>query len=293
MISVVIPTFNRSAFVKEAVASALAQVNVDMEVIVVDDGSTDDTGEVLRDFGDRITVYRQENAGVSSARNTGIRNAKGDWIALLDSDDLWLPRKLSAQSSFLSVHPEFGICQTEEIWVRNGRRVNPKKHHKKPDGHCFADMLERCLVSPSAVMIHRDIFLDVGLFDESLPACEDYDMWLRIGLRYPIGLLREALTIKRGGHADQLSASTPALDRYRIRSLAGLLGRETLNRDQQELVLSVIEKKSHIYGIGCLRRGRVDEAQTVRSLARNLRRELQTADASAPACCIAGRPFGE
>ena len=266
MVSVIIPTYNRSGLVGEAIASVLAQQDAKFEVIVVDDGSTDDTVATLGSFGAAIRRLWQPHGGVSSARNTGILAAGGEWLAFLDSDDLWLPRKLWMQLEFLSKHPEFKMCQTEEIWVRNGHKLNPKKYHKKPRGYCFPQLLERCLISPSAVVIHREVFEAVGLFDESLPACEDYDLWLRIGYRYPIGLIDEALTIKRGGHADQLSSAIPALDRYRIQALAKLLREEPLSPSQQKFTLQALREKCRIYSIGCRKRGRVEEADSFSQL---------------------------
>jgi len=260
VVSVIIPTYNRASFLKEALDSVLLQQNAEMEVIVVDDGSTDDTAAIVESFGRAVTYLYQSNAGVSAARNTGIKAARGRWLALLDSDDLWLPGKLQFQLELLNRHKDIKICQTEELWIRNGRRQNPKKYHKKPSGHCFSALLERCLVSPSAVMMHRELLDEVGLFDEALPACEDYDMWLRIGSRYPIGLLERPLIVKRGGHPDQLSTSIAALDRYRIKSLSKLIGSGSLDSGQRKQALAVLARKCRIYGEGCLKRGRIMEA---------------------------------
>lgn len=261
MVSVIIPSYNRALFLKEALDSVLLQKNVEMEVIVVDDGSTDNTSAIVESCGHSIRYYYQPNAGVSAARNAGIKIARGEWLAFLDSDDLWLPGKLEIQLDFLRRQPSVKICQTEELWIRNGHRQNPKKYHKKPAGYCFPALLERCLVSPSAVMIHREIFDQVGLFDETLPACEDYDLWLRIGSRRPIGLVERPLIVKRGGHPDQLSTSTAALDKYRIRSLIKMLRSETLSSDQQALTLAMLAKKCRVYGRGCLKRGRIEEGK--------------------------------
>jgi len=274
MVSVIIPTYNRGEMVKEAVASALAQTDVAIEVIVVDDGSAGDTASVLESFGSTIRLISQPHRGVSAARNTGIRAAAGEWLAFLDSDDLWLPRKLRAQLDFFIKHREFRICQTEETWVRNGHKLNPKKYHKKPQGYCFPQLLERCLISPSAVIIHREVFADVGSFDESLPVCEDYDLWLRIGYRYPFGLIEEPLTIKRGGHPDQLSNSIPGFDRFRIQALANLLQKERLSSSQQGLVLQALGQKCRIYGEGCRKRERFEEAEFFENLPDRLAREL-------------------
>ncbi|MBC7359907.1 MAG: glycosyltransferase [Desulfacinum sp.] len=266
LVSVIIPTRDRAAMVREAVDSVLDQKDAHSELIVVDDGSTDETPEVLSSYRDRIRLIRQDNRGVSAARNRGVQAARGEWIAFLDSDDLWLPGKLRAQLSFFASHPGLLICQTEEVWIRNGRRWNPKKYHAKPSGYCFGRLLERCLVSPSAVMIHRSLLDRVGLFDESLPACEDYDLWLRIGCRHPIGLVPEPLVIKRGGHPDQLSATVPALDRYRIQAIARLLETGELTEEQRAQAAAQLEKKARIYAMGCLKRGRREEAEAVLSL---------------------------
>jgi glycosyltransferase involved in cell wall biosynthesis len=273
-VSVIVPTFNRSAFVKEAVASVLAQNGVAMEVIVVDDGSTDGTSDVLESYGAAIRCLKRSHGGVSAARNTGILAAGGEWLAFLDSDDLWRPGKLAAQFDYFSRNPEMKICQTDEIWIRNGLRLNPKLYHQKPQGHCFPLLLERCLVSPSAVIIHRDLFDEVGLFDESLPACEDYDLWLRIGCRRPIGLVPKPLIVKRGGHADQLTATVPALDLYRIQSLAKLLRTAPLDPVQQRLAMQILERKCLIYGEGCRKRGKAEEAASICALPRLLAAEL-------------------
>jgi len=134
LVSVIIPTFNRAWILEEAVDSVLSQEFQDFELIVVDDGSTDNTWDILNGYQENVILVRQENKGVSAARNRGIGLASGELIAFLDSDDLWLPKKLSAQVEFFNSNPDALICQTEEIWIRNGVRVNPKKKHKKPSG---------------------------------------------------------------------------------------------------------------------------------------------------------------
>jgi glycosyltransferase involved in cell wall biosynthesis len=213
-----------------------------------------------------VRYIRRERSGVSAARNLGITESKGEWIAFLDSDDLWLPDKLCAQMKFFSDNPEIPLCQTEEIWLRNGRRLNARKYHRKPSGYCFPLLLERCLVSPSAVIVNREVFDSVGLFDESLPACEDYDLWLRIGWRYAIGLLEKPLVIKRGGHPDQLSATVASLDRYRIEAIVKLLRTTPLSPEQRSAAEKMLEKKRRIYSSGCLKRGNISEAHRVDAL---------------------------
>ncbi len=266
LVSVIIPTYNRGWIIGEAVDSVLAQEYPNTELIVVDDGSTDATDAVLAAYGDRIRLLRQKNRGVSAARNAGIRAAAGELIAFLDSDDLWLPAKLGRQVAFFRQHPDAVACQTEETWIRNGVRVNPGKRHRKPSGMIFIHSLELCLVSPSAVMIRRKLFDQVGLFDEDLPACEDYDMWLRISCRYPIHRMTDALIIKRGGHSDQLSRQ-PGLDRYRIQALVNIIDSGRLTDSQAAAAEHTLRTKSRIYAAGCRKRGRLAEAAAYEKLA--------------------------
>jgi glycosyltransferase involved in cell wall biosynthesis len=259
LVSIIIPTYNRAWIVRDAIDSVLGQTYADFELIVVDDGSTDRTPQILDAYGDRLRVIRQANQGVSAARNRGIGESSGPLIALLDSDDLWLPGKLSVQVDFFRKHPAALICQTDEIWIRNGLQVNPGKRHRKPSGMIFERSLELCLVSPSAVMFRRELIEKVGLFDESLPACEDYDLWLRVGCRFPVHLIGRPLTIKRGGHEDQLSRQS-SLDKYRIRSLVKLIEAGGLNLTQRNAAVIALRKKCAVYANGCRKRGRLEEA---------------------------------
>ncbi len=259
LVSVIVPTYNRSSLVLEAVDSVLKQTFRGFELIVVDDGSSDGTAEALNPYKDRFVYCLQDNRGVSAARNQGIRMARGQWIAFLDSDDLWLPEKLETQIHFFSQNPEALICQTQEIWIRNGRRLIPLKKHQKFSGDIFAPSLRLCLVSPSAVMIKKDLLERVGCFDEALTACEDYDLWLRISAQFPVFLIDQPLVVKRGGHPDQLSRTTPALDRFRIQTLIKILNSRELTVPQYNLASKELETKCRIYGQGCLKRGRMEE----------------------------------
>lgn len=258
-VSVIIPTFNRWPLVGEAVESVLAQSVVDYEVIVVDDGSSDATVRRLSQFGARLRIFTQENLGVSAARNLGARLARGDFLAFLDSDDLWLPRKIAVQTAFMQQNPTVQICQTNEIWIRNGVRVNPKAKHRKPSGDIFLPSLELCLVSPSAVMLQRELFERLGGFDETFPVCEDYDFWLRIAVKHPVPLIDEPLVVKRGGHADQLSRSVWGLDRYRVLALQKLL-RAGVDRPRRDAALQVLRRKIGVLASGARKRGKADEA---------------------------------
>lgn len=266
-VSVIIPTFNRAWTLSSAIDSVLAQSFQDFELIIVDDGSTDNTNALLTQYGDTIQVLPQANRGVSAARNRGIHAARGRLIAFLDSDDEWMPEKLAVQVEFFKQNPTLQICQTEEIWIRKGQHVNPKKRHKKPAGDIFKPSLHLCLVSPSAVMLRRALFERVGFFDEALPACEDYDMWLRISCHYPVGLIDTPLIIKRGGHADQLSRMA-GLDQYRIQSIVKLMESGHLSDNQKQAAVAVLVEKCRIYANGCRKRDKFEEADYFEDLAR-------------------------
>jgi len=267
LVSVIIPTYNRRAAVCEAVASVVAQRAIDSEIIVVDDGSTDDTGAALRAFAPQVRYLRQAPSGVAAARNAGARCATGTWLAFLDSDDLWRPEKLARQLAYHARRPELHASQTGEIWMRNGVRVNPCRHHRKPDGDIFAASLARCVVSPSAVLLRRDLFEELGGFDETLEVCEDYELWLRLGVRQPVGLLDEPLVVKRGGHGDQLSRRHWGMDRFRVAALAKLLTRGEIDAPRRALAVAALHAKCAVLAQGARRRGRVDEAERYERLA--------------------------
>jgi len=261
LVSVIIPTYNRAAFVVGAVESVMAQTLSDWELVVVDDGSTDGTEAILAPYSGRLRYIRSGHRGVSAARNLGVWETRGEWLAFLDSDDLWLPRKLERQMEALEGHPETPLCYTDEIWVRKGRRVNPGKRHKKYSGWIFERCLPLCIISPSSVLIRREVFSELGGFDERLPACEDYDLWLRITSRYPVIFLEERLIVKRGGHPDQLSTIHWGLDRFRVAALIKLLQGGMVTPVQREAVLREIRRKCAIVAGGARKRGNVEMAQ--------------------------------
>lgn len=221
-VSVVIPTFNRVGLLTRALDSVIAQSLPAAEIIVVDDGSTDTTADVLAQSYPQVAVYTQDNKGVSAARNVGIQHAQSEWIALLDSDDEWLPHKLRRQREALELSGLL-VSHTQEIWIRNGVRVNQMKKHHKTGGSIFEQCLPMCAMSPSSIIIHRSVFDTVGVFDESLPACEDYDLWLRIAAQFDVDYLQEACINKYGGHADQLSRQYWGMDRFRVIALEKIL----------------------------------------------------------------------
>lgn len=263
-VTVVIPTFNRESVLSRAIRSVLAQTRAPEEIIVVDDGSTDTTVDSVRAGFPEAVILTQENLGVSAARNHGIREASGEWIALLDSDDEWVAEKLERQLVELARHPDLRVCHTDEIWIRHHRRVNPKRRHAKYGGRIFQYCLPLCAMSPSSIVIHRSVFEDVGLFDEELPACEDYDLWLRICARYPVLYLDEPLVVKYGGHPDQLSRRVWGLDRFRIRALEKILQSNVLDSEDTEAALRILLDKIDIYIAGAEKREKWDEVELYR-----------------------------
>ncbi|UCE17691.1 MAG: glycosyltransferase [Gemmatimonadota bacterium] len=258
-VSVIIPTYNRAAFLPEAIDSVLHQSYQDFELILIDDGSDDDTRDILKPYQGRLNYHYQENAGISKTRNTGLRIAQGEFIAFLDSDDLWTRRKLEKQMEIFEQIDEAEICYTDEVWIRKGVRVNPKKYHRKYTGWIFQYCIPLCIISLSSALIRRNLFAQVGLFDEQLPACEDYDLWLRASLVTPIHFIPEPLIIKRGGHPDQLSQKYWGMDRFRITALENILKHPNLTDDQRGLVIRDIVRRCEILAQGYEKRGKTKE----------------------------------
>jgi glycosyltransferase involved in cell wall biosynthesis len=264
-VSVIIPTFNRAHSIKESILSVQSQTLKPAEIIVVDDGSTDKTWDILKNLGFSISETRnntlryiyKENGGVSSARNIGIELSSSEYIALLDSDDQWKASKLKTQISSLEKESfSFRVSHTDEIWIRNGIRVNQHKKHSKNGGDLFEKCLKMCCISPSSALIHRSVFDDIGSFDENLVACEDYDFWLRYSAFEGTHFVDEPLIIKNGGHSDQLSKMYWGMDRFRIYSLEKLLQNENLSRSKYQLALTELIIKLKILMNGSMKRGK-------------------------------------
>lgn len=253
-ISVVIPTYNRSNTIVRALESVYNQTSPADEIIVVDDGSTDNSAAIIRQAFPAVKLIEQPNEGVSSARNKGIEYAEHDWIALLDSDDEWLPQKLESIRAAQHRNPQEVVFHSNEIWIRNGVRVNAMKKHTKFGGMIFEYCLPLCVISPSAVVIHASVFEQIGMFNESLPACEDYDLWLRLCHRHPVFYIAQPLINKFGGHDDQLSRKHWGMDRYRIRALHDLLKIPTLNHRQRQQTTEMLRRKLRILLKGARKR---------------------------------------
>lgn len=257
-VSVVIPTYNRAALLARAIDSVVSQTVEPLEILVVDDGSTDDTKTLIRERYPQIRYLAQENRGVSAARNRGIAESQGELIAFLDSDDAWVESKLEKQIAAMDGDPHAPICHTEEIWIRNGRRVNPMNKHRKHGGWIFQQCLPLCTISPSSTLARRELFDEVGLFDESLPACEDYDLWLRVASRYPVHLVDEPLVVRYGGHEDQLSRKHWGMDRFRIGALEKIIAEPHLRREDRTAAIRELIRKIEIFLAGARKRGKTD-----------------------------------
>ena len=254
-VSVIVPFYNRHKTLGRALRSICEQSLSPLEIIAVDDGSEDHGATIVeKDFPEVRLIRLEENRGVSAARNIGISQAQGEWLAFLDSDDEWLPSKLAEQLSLVRKDARYRIIHTDEIWIRKGVRVNPMKKHRKRGGDIFEHCLPLCAISPSAVMIHREIFDDVGLFDETLPACEDYDLWLRICSKYPVAYLDQPLVKKYGGHEDQLSRQHWGMDRFRIRALDNILEQSALSEGKRNAAIAMLLEKTRILLQGAQKR---------------------------------------
>jgi GT2 family glycosyltransferase len=200
--------------------------------------------------------------------------AQGELICFLDSDDRWVENKLQVQVDWMQSHPECAACYTDEIWIRNGVRVNPKNKHRKYSGDIFRQCLPLCIISPSSVMIRASVLEAVGRFDTDLAACEDYDLWLRLASRYPVDFIPEKLIIKTGGHDDQLSQKFRGMDRFRVYAMEKILKQGILNSEQRIYALEALVEKCSILHAGYQNRGKLEEARIYEQAAESYRRAL-------------------
>ncbi|MFQ5451107.1 MAG: glycosyltransferase family 2 protein [Nitrospinaceae bacterium] len=266
-VTVIIPTYNRGYCLGESIRSVMAQTRADFELLVVDDGSTDGTENIVRRFPEVRYIRCEKNSGVSRARNLGVQQARGRYLCFLDSDDVWREKKLETQISWMESHRDCPVSYTDEIWIRRGRRVNPMNKHRKYSGDIFRHCLPLCIVSPSSVMMRASLFSEVGGFDEKMPVCEDYDLWLRIAFKYRFHFIEKKLIIKQGGHEDQLSRRYWGMDRFRVYALKKLLDEPSLDGERRRRVLETFLYKCGILIQGFSKRGKAAEAGYYRSLA--------------------------
>ena len=270
LVSVVIPTYNRAALLREAVASVLAQSYAAFELIVVDDGSTDATAAFLR-TARAVRLVRQDHTGMpGQARNAGARAARGEYLAFLDSDDLWLPHKLAVQVAAAAAAGD-AINHTRERWLRGGRVISQRGQRHRRSGNLFADSLRKCIIGPSTVLLRREVFEAAGGFRDDLEIAEDYELWLRLTARHPVGYVERESVIKRAGHGDQLSERYGHIELFRLRALRDLLERRErppFSSDQRTAAAAELARKAHIHAAGCRKRGRAAEADRYDALAR-------------------------
>lgn len=273
-VSVIIPTFNRSSVVIRAINSVLNQGHKDFELIVVDDGSTDETELILTPMIEAgiIKYFKNQNLGVSAARNLGVEKACGEWLSFLDSDDEWLPHKLEEQVAFLKKNPAFRIVYGQEIWLRNGRRVNQRSVHQKHGGWIFDKCIQQCFIAPSSVMLSSFLFHEMGGFDQEFIVCEDYDLWLKISSLYQVGYIANPLMVKHGGHPDQLSTKYVAMDMWRLRSLNRILKIRNLSDEHKESVIETMKKKGTILMQGHEKHGNAQGFEEVKTMLQGVNR---------------------
>ncbi len=254
-ISVVIPTYNRVTYLGRAITSVLKQSYPVNDIIVVDNGSTDYTLSFIKKKFTSIKLLVEKKRGVSFARNMGIKNCKHEWIAFLDSDDEWIKDKIEKQFFLLEKNNfKYQLIHTNEIWIKNGILKNQKKKHFKMGGYIFEDCLDICRISPSSVLIKKELFDRYGLFDDKFKVCEDYELWLRLTSKIKVGYLNEPLIKKYGGHAGQLSNKYWGIDRYRVKALEKILMKDKLMKQQKLKVLECLLKKINIILLGAINR---------------------------------------
>ncbi len=271
-ISVIIPTYNRASLLLRALNSVKRQTLSCEEIIVVDDGSEDSTRECVLSFIEKCEIpvryLYQNNQGPAAARNIGIRKARYPYLAFLDSDDHWKRKKLAIQYKLFTDNPDALVAHTQESWLRRGQHLNQKKIHKPRNGDIFQHCLQLCAVGMSTIMVKKKLFEKVGMFDEKLRCCEDYDLWLRISSRCPFFLAETPLTIKEGGREDQVSYQyRVGMDRLRIGSILSLLHNEVLSMGQKKSALEELHRKCFIYGKGCVKHDRKHEGRSYLELA--------------------------
>ncbi len=246
---------------QRAIESVLGQTHQADEIIVIDDGSIDNTSQILQKFPNIKYIY-QKNSGVSSARNLGIRNASFEWIAFLDSDDEWIDSKLQEQVLFHKGNSGVLMSYTDEIWLRDALNVKIPKKFRKIGKDVFSENLSFCNIAPSSALLHKSIFTSIGLFDESLDVCEDYDLWLRIMIKNKIALVDKKLIRKYAGHEDQLSFKYWGMDRFRVFTLEKLLKNKNKISDKKiQMIKKELLKKYTLLLKGAVKHEREEDIE--------------------------------
>jgi len=272
LVSVIIPTYNRKAFLIEALHSVFKQTYGNLEIIVVDDGSDDNTKEGLKEFLKHPNfkyLFIRHNGHPGAVRNRGVLEASGEYIAFLDSDDLWKEQKTEKQINFMLKRPDTAVCHTREEWIRRGRTVSQAGQRHKKEGYIFKDALKKCIIGPSTVMIKHSVLDECGGFNEELEIAEDYEMWLRLTALYSIGYIDIPLVVKRGGHSDQLSEKYGYIEYFRIKALQNVIDLRFFSKEQRVQVLRELSRKCRIYANGCIKRGKLKEGEKYNKLALN------------------------
>ncbi len=211
-ISVIIPVYNQERYLGDAIDSVLAQTYTDYELIVVDDGSTDGTPEVIASYGLRVRGFRKPNGGGASALNLGISQAQGDWIAWLSSDDLWEPHKLALQVEAIGQSPTVGLVFSDDLRIDSHGRVIGESYAWCPRTKLAQQvwLARKCFINGSTALIRHDVFDNVGLFDETERFAPDYDLWFRIVQRYDVLHIPEPL-VRYRVHPGQTSTNVRAM----------------------------------------------------------------------------------
>jgi glycosyltransferase involved in cell wall biosynthesis len=221
LISVVIPTYNSASFLPQSVESVLQQTYDNFEVIIVDDGSTDDTETVLLPYKEKIRYIKKANSGPSGARNLGIAEARGEFIAFQDADDIWVPEKLQLQMDYLTNHPKIAVLHTDLTQFNHQGEVSfslKERYGSIPSGYIFEELLVNHAVTLSTIIVRRSCIDEVGAFDESLIGAEDYNFYLRLARKFQFGFLNQAL-VKKRLHTNNLSDNLDQMCEDEIKNL--------------------------------------------------------------------------
>ena len=266
-VSAVIPVYNRLELLKEAAGSVFRQTWKDLELIIADDGSDSRIRQWEKElYSEKLPIpvkfiYLSHTGFPGLVRNRGAEAASGQYLAFLDSDDLWLPEKIEKQVRFFKENPSLKIVHTREKWDRNGKEVSQSGQKHKRSGDIFSDALKKCIIGPSTVMIQKDYFYSLGGFREDLEIAEDYELWLRITAESSIGYIDEQLTVKRAGYCEQLSEKYGQIEIFRLKALHTLIGNGAFSAERKYAAKEEFRNKAKIYAAGCRKRGRNEEAE--------------------------------